>query len=593
MMMKRQKLLTFFINCLLCVSRPLCAETITYDFSSPANWVTTLNGEVSPQTGSDNPIRSIYYKRSNDCFVGKGNTIYFSPEGGLLLGLSNSNTSNSLKLPVNSDWEISKIILHSHKNGSESTEVNIYNGHDGYSISTAIKWATRGADYEYVIPSNYKKSPLYIKAIKQNARIAGITIEYTSTSTSFVAAPTFNPGSQNFSTESLDVTISATEGCEVYYTTDGTDPSYINVEEAIGTKGTNVTIYSADSPVTLKAIAVNHTTGICSNISSATYTYLDPSLPEEDTTPTITNDGTKSKPYTVAEVKALEGYPKNVWVKGTIYGTWNGDKDEVTTSGFTHANNIVIGDATAYIPIKLTESSIHYLIDLKGHPYLLGKEILIYGDIDTYYSARSVINPSKYEITYNLAINGYGYASLYLDMPVTLPTGSTAYYCTTLDTIADLHDVGSIIPDSTGVIISSTPNTTCTLTYTTNTNSDEEDINALNQLFGFTKDSIVAADGNSYYALSAKNEIVGFYIPHTATGDASSGFTAKANKAYLKVSDGSKISMFALPLKNEETQIVATKHITDDTIYDLQGRSVPYPTPGIYIQRGKKVIIRK
>ena len=587
--MKRQKLLTFFINCLLCVSRPLCAETITYDFSSTANWVTTPNGEVSPQTGSDNPITSIYYKGNNDCFIGNGN-IYFSPEGGLLLSYSKSSKHASLKLPTNEDWEISKVILHSHRSGSTNTEVNIYNGHEGGAVSTAKEWSTKNADYEYPIAT---KSALYIKAKTANARIASVTIEYTSASASFVNAPTFNPGSQTFSTESLDITIAAAEGCEVYYTTDGTNPSYANADEIIGTKGTSVTIQATDAPVTLKAIAVNPTTGICSNISSATYTYLDPSLPEEDPTPTITNDGTKSKPYTVAEVKALEGYPKKVWVKGTIYGTWNGDKDEVTTSGFTHANNIVIGDATAYIPIKLTESSIHYLIDLKGHPYLLGKEILIYGDIDTYYSARSVINPSNYEITYNLAINDYGYASLYLDMPVTLPKGSKAYYCTTLDTIADLHDVGSIIPDSTGVIISSTRNTTCTLTYTTSTNSDEEDINALNQLFGFTKDSVVAADGNSYYALSAKNKIVGFYIPHTATGDASSGFTAKANKAYLKVSDGSKISMFALPLKNEETQIVATKHITDDTIYDLQGRSVSYPTPGIYIQRGKKVIIRK
>ena len=115
--MKRQKLLTFFINCLLCVAGPLSAETITYDFSSPEYWVTTSHGETQPKTGSDNPITSIYYKGNNDCFVGKGNTIYFSPEGGLLLGLSNSNTSNSLKLPVNSDWEISKLILHSHKNG--------------------------------------------------------------------------------------------------------------------------------------------------------------------------------------------------------------------------------------------------------------------------------------------------------------------------------------------------------------------------------------------------------------------------------------------------------------------------------------------
>ena len=597
--MKRQKLLTFFINCLLCVSRPLCAETITYDFSSPDYWVTELNGNTNPIKGT--AFKKIYYKGNNHCFEG-ANDVYFYDLGGLML-----KPEASLKLPFNDDWTINKVTIHSHSKASTSVKVNIFKSTDPTDyVSNSLTWKSQDQDYVYEIFSSYRKSSLYIMtANSNNARIASVSIEYTSASASFVAAPTFNPDSQTFSTESLDVTITAAEGCEVYYTIDGTIPSYTNAEEYIGTKGNNVTISASDSPITLKAIAVNPNTNKCSNVSSATYTYSstteeepetpgnEPDSPEEEPDTPIINNGSKESPYTVAEVKALDKYPKKVWVKGTIYGTWNGDKDEVTTSGFTHAYNIVIGDATAYIPIKLTDSKIHGLIDLKGHPYLLGKEILIYGDIDTYYSARSVINPSDYEITYNLAINGHGYASLYLDMPVTLPKGSTAYYCTTLDTIADLHDVGSIIPDSTGVIISSTPNTTCTLTYTTSTNSDEEDINALNQLFGFTKDSIVAADGNSYYALSAKNEIVGFYIPHTATGDASSGFTAKANKAYLKVSDGTKISMFALPLKNEETQIVATKHITDDTIYDLQGRSVSYPTPGIYIQRGKKVIIRK
>ena len=179
-------------------------------------------------------------------------------------------------------------------------------------------------------------------------------------------------------------------------------------------------------------------------------------------------------------------------------------------------------------------------------------------------------------------------------MPVMLPTGSTAYYCTTIDTIADLHDVGRIIPDSTGVIIYSTPNSSCTLTYTTSTNSDEAYINNQNQLFGFTKDSVIVADGSSYYALNVNKETgeVGFYIPQTATGDASSRFTAKANKAYLRVSDGTKIKAFALPRKNEETDIVIVRQMTDDTIYDLQGRSISYPPSGVYIQGGKKIIVR-
>ena len=76
-----------------------------------------------------------------------------------------------------------------------------------------------------------------------------------------VSAPIFNPVSTSFSTESLNVAMDAAEGCEIYYTKDGSTPSYVSAEEYNGTKGNSVTIYSSESKVTLQAIAVDPTTG--------------------------------------------------------------------------------------------------------------------------------------------------------------------------------------------------------------------------------------------------------------------------------------------------------------------------------------------
>ena len=316
MMMKRQKLLTFFINCLLCVSRPLCAETITYDFSSPDYWVTELNGNTNPIKGT--AFKKIYYKGNNHCFEG-ANDVYFYDLGGLML-----KPEASLKLPFNDDWTINKVTIHSHSKASTSVKVNIFKSTDPTDyVSNSLTWKSQDQDYVYEIFSSYRKSSLYIMtANSNNARIASVSIEYTSASASFVAAPTFNPDSQTFSTESLDVTITAAEGCEVYYTIDGTIPSYTNAEEYIGTKGNNVTISASDSPITLKAIAVNPNTNKCSNVSSATYTYSstteeepetpgnEPDSPEEEPDTPIINNGSKESPYTVAEVKALEGGKK-------------------------------------------------------------------------------------------------------------------------------------------------------------------------------------------------------------------------------------------------------------------------------------------
>lgn len=581
--MRRQKLIYFFINCLLCVAGPLSAGTITYNFSSPEYWVTKSNGESQPKTGSENPIKSIYYKENNHCFVGNGN-IYFSPEGGLLLAKSTIDSPVSLKLPTNADWEITKVILHSHKSGSEKTVVNIYDGHDGSSVSSEIKWITKDADYEYLISS---ESNLYIRAKDANARIASVTIEYTSASgstedpsgSSSVSIPIFTPGTSSFSSESLTVTIDAAERCDVFYTKDGTTPSTTN-----GTKGRIVTIYAAESKVKLQAMAVDSITGECSHVSSATYTYVK-----------MDNDGTKSKPYTVAELRTMGKDKNDKWVKGTICGAFDGNNNLVT-SNITINTNIAIGDESEHVAIQLPQGSMRNNVNLKDHPYMLGKEILVKGNLESYIVSKGVgvKAPTDYEIFYSVPINSYGWATLYLDIPVEFPAGSTAFYCTTNGDQVRLLPVGNIIPDSTGVVIQSTPNTICSLTYTTTTNPNEESVRTANQMIGFTKDSIATMGDYDYYALNVKDNNLGFYIPNDTTvlDNGIITFNAKANKAYLEVPSEHSVTTYLIRHINDETSIVPMNHMVEDIIYDLQGRVVSSPVSGVYIKAGKKVVFK-
>lgn len=408
-----------------------------------------------------------------------------------------------------------------------------------------------------------------------------------------ITIPIFSPSSTTFESESLDVSISTSEGCDIFYTTDGTTPSYTDADNYNGTKGNTITIAAAKAPVILKAIAVDPATGRCSDISRAAYFYITPSTPDK-TPETTDNDGSKEKPYTVAEVKKMVTYPSNKYVKGTIYGAMvYNDISNTITTGIKTTANIVIGDEDVRIPIQLTADGceeIRAAINLVDHPYFIGKELLIKGDITDYGRSKAVTAPTSYQITYDVPINSFGYATLYLDMPAKMPAGSTAYYCTTNSDMAYLTPIeGGIIPDSVGVIIESGRNTTCTLTCTTQKNRNEESIIAQNKLTGFASDSVVFMDDKAYYALNAKGGKLGFYKPQISTDGV---FVAKAYKAYLQVPTEQNVTAFAIYRKQDETEIVSIPQIAEEVTYDLQGRTVALPSQGIYIRGGKKIVIK-
>jgi hypothetical protein len=94
--------------------------------------------------------------------------------------------------------------------------------------------------------------------------------------------------------------------------------------------------------------------------------------------------------------------------------------------------------------------------------------------------------------------------------------------------------------------------------------------------------------GYTAYTLAAKNNKMGFY---KFTGTALNG-----NKAHLELPTIAASRAF-IGFDAETTEIVNTDCTDnadkgDGQIYDLQGRKVQQPVRGIYVQNGKKIVVK-
>ena len=98
--------------------------------------------------------------------------------------------------------------------------------------------------------------------------------------------------------------------------------------------------------------------------------------------------------------------------------------------------------------------------------------------------------------------------------------------------------------------------------------------------------------GYTNYILSKKSDVMGFYKVNAA------GSWCKAGSAYLKVEDTLAPARGFFALDEEETTGICDKRIVkidesaNATVFDLQGRRVAQPRKGLYINNGRKVVIK-
>lgn len=201
-----------------------------------------------------------------------------------------------------------------------------------------------------------------------------------------------------------------------------------------------------------------------------------------------------------------------------------------------------------------------------------------------------------------VTVSAAKYATLTLPFAVTVPEGVTAYYVSGSSELDENSHRVLTMPEITGTIPANTP----VILYSDVAQATSYDFAvaaaaaaetespADNNLFGTTLERHGLTE-LSYYGLGNKNSTVAFYLVNSTE--------APANKAYLRISDlktadsGTAAVALLFPGGGTATAIGSAAAATAGdtkrhTYYDLNGRIVPYPVRGIYVNgNGEKVFI--
>ena len=297
----------------------------------------------------------------------------------LLFGKSGA----TITLPAMS-FNVSKIKVKGESGASGKVTFNIFVGSN--AVSTEAKSSKEDHDFA-IVSDKQAAGTVYVIKVTNANNCQVSAVEFYEAVSGAPENPTFSVAEGAYlEAQSVELAC-ATEGAAIHYTLDGSTPD----------EGSDV--YSAALAITetttVKAIAIK--AGVSSDVVSATYTILEG----------LTGDGTKEKPFTVADLAIINnGLAGKYWVKGYIVGcAANGGvkAEEVAES------NIALGDAAdqteGLAPVQLPTGDIRTALNIKDNEGNVGKLVKVHGTLESYFLTTGIKNTDDYEFDSSTAID--------------------------------------------------------------------------------------------------------------------------------------------------------------------------------------------
>jgi len=164
-----------------------------------------------------------------------------------------------------------------------------------------------------------------------------------------------------------------------------------------------------------------------------------------------------------------------------------------------------------------------------------------------------------------------------------VPEGLTAYAVSSVENgSAVLTDIGEVIPAGMPVIVKGEPNTEYAL--------PGANASARNRA-AYSGTNLLVANEELRYLPATENGKINYFFDGSQFVKATGGETIHTKQAYLNA-DVDAATLELVIGSSTAIQSVATISQRAEQVYDLQGRVVTHPTRGIYVQGGRKFVMR-
>ena len=289
---------------------------------------------------------------------------------GIIMGKQNA----TLTFPA-MDFKVAKILVYYvSASGSASTKHNIFVGTNAVSTEVTGCKVTATADSSVfnIASASQAAGTVYMLKVTSAHNMQVSKVEFYEAVAGAPENPTFSLAEGVYDAAQNVTLACATEGADIYYTTDGTEPT------ASSTKYSAAIVVSATT--TIKAIAIKNS--IPSAVVSATYKII-----------TLEGSGSETKPYTVADVIALENSRSAAaWVKGYIICGLNGSaQKDNTQAGIIGLGATADAEIDAVIPVQLVANSDQRAaLNVVDNPGNIGKIVSVHGTLELYCSKTGV-----------------------------------------------------------------------------------------------------------------------------------------------------------------------------------------------------------